>query len=109
MFGHEVDFLDTDAVFARDATAEFDAFFEDVVAGLDGFGHLLRIAFIVEDEGMDVPITGMKNVRDAQAVFFAGLPDELHDLRQFRARHSCNAKPRRGNLDLLPPGWCRRR
>ncbi len=86
LLGHEIDFFDADAVLTGHAAAEFDAFFEDFVADGDRIAHLLGIAFIVEDQGMDVTIAGMEDVRDAQAVFFAALANEAHDLGQLGAR-----------------------
>ena len=83
LFGHEIDFFDADAVFAGDAAAEFDAFFKDVIAGLDSFGDLFRIAFIVEDERMDVAVASVKDVRNAQIVFGAGGANEAHDFGKF--------------------------
>ena len=36
LLGHEIDFLDTDPVFTRDAAAQFDAFVEDVMSCGEG-------------------------------------------------------------------------
>ena len=83
LFGHEIDFFDADAVFAGDAAAEFDAFFMDVIAGLDSFGDLFRIAFIVEDKRMNVAVASVKDVRDPQIIFSAGCANEAHDFGKF--------------------------
>src|SRR6185437_9569899 len=80
-------FLHADAMLARDTAAELDALLENVVAGRQRAADLVRIAFIVKHQRMDVAIAGVKNVRNAQVIFFAHRTDELHDLRQLRTRH----------------------
>ena len=69
---HEIDFLDADAVLAGDASSECDAFVKDVVPGCDGSSDLIRIPLIIENEGMDVPISCMKDVGNTKIVSAAG-------------------------------------
>ena len=83
---HEVDFLDADAVFARDASSEFNAFVEDVVPCRNGSSDLIWIPLIIEDEGMDVAISCMKDVWNTKIVSATGLGNKLHDLWEFGSR-----------------------
>ena len=47
-FGHEIEFLDADAVLARHATTLFDALVEDFMARLQDTPYLVGIAFVEE-------------------------------------------------------------
>ena len=87
LFGHEIDFFHADPVLARDAPAEFNAFGQDVVAGLKSAPDLVRISFIVEDERMNIAVACVKDVGNSELIFAAAFADELHDLRQLRAWH----------------------
>ena len=68
---HEIDFLHADAVLARDAAAQLDALFQDLVAGGERAADLIRIAFIVKNQRMNVAVAGVKDVRNAQPVLLA--------------------------------------
>src|SRR5262245_20845799 len=84
---HEINFLHADPVLAGDAAAEFDALLQNVMSRLQRAPNLTRVAFVVKDQRMNVAVTSVKYVRDAQAVLCARGTDELHHLREFRARH----------------------
>mgnify|MGYP003704701163 CR=1 FL=1 len=78
----EIDLLDADTVFAGHTAAEVEAALENVVTGRDGAADLVGVAFVKQHERVDVAVAGMKDVRDAQAVFAARGADETHDVRQ---------------------------
>ena len=58
--------------------AELDAISNDFMRGGDGIFKLLCVARIVEDDGVQIAVAGMKNIADGEAVF---LPDELNLLQ----------------------------
>ena len=72
---------------AGDATAERDARLEDLVAGRQDARRLLAVALVEEDDRMDVAVTGMKDVADAQAMARADPLDTREDLGKPRPRH----------------------
>src|SRR6185295_15993997 len=78
--GHEIDFLDTNAVLAGDTAAEFDASREDFVPGGQRAADLAGVAFIVEDQRVEIAVAGVEDVRDAQAVAAAAIGDKAHHL-----------------------------
>ena len=84
---HEIYLFHTDAVLARHAAAEFNALVQNVVARRERAFHLIGIALIIQHQGMNIAVAGVKDIRDAQAVFPARRADEAHDLGQLRARH----------------------
>src|SRR5581483_643021 len=87
LFFHEIDFFDADAVLAGHAAAEFDALAQNVMSGGESTPHLVRIAFIIKHERMNVAVAGVENIRDAQPMPLTARADETHHLRQFAARH----------------------
>src|SRR5258705_11541807 len=66
---HQVALLDADAMFTGQHAAEFDADPQDI--GAEGF-RPLDLAWpvgIVQDQGMQVAVAGMKHIGDAEVVF----------------------------------------
>lgn len=85
-FVHEADFFDADAVFAGDAAAGGEAFVEDFIAGVENAADLLGVAFVEEQNRMNVAIAGVKNIDNANIVSLANFDDFLEDVRQLSAR-----------------------
>src|SRR5204862_4267373 len=83
---HEINLFDTNAVLAGNAAAEFNAFFQNVLARREGLRHLVRLAFIIKNQRMNIAVAGMKDIRDAQTKFLARALNETHDFRHSRAR-----------------------
>src|SRR5207253_2678855 len=65
-----------------------DALQQNIVASGERAADLIRLALIIKDERVNVAVACVENIRNAQSVFLAAEPDELHDLRQFGARHN---------------------
>src|SRR4029077_5336701 len=65
---HVVDLVAAHAVLARDAAAGSDARRHDVAAGIAHAFRLAVIAAIEADVGMEIPVTGMKDVADTQPI-----------------------------------------
>src|SRR5712691_856228 len=82
---HEVHFLEPDAVLARDGAADLGAHLHDLGAGGDDARLFARLARIVEDVRMQVAVTGVEDVADAQAVRADDLVDAPEHVRQLRA------------------------
>jgi hypothetical protein len=61
---HEVDFLHTDAVLACDTSSQTDAFRKDFMTGSENPLHLIRIALVEHENGVDVTISGMEDIAD---------------------------------------------
>jgi hypothetical protein len=74
-------------VLAGHAAPQFDAPRQNLVTGQDGAPNLIRIAFIKEDQRMNVAIPGMEYIGDSQSMAGRGLLDEAHDLRKLRPWH----------------------
>jgi hypothetical protein len=80
---HEFAFFHTDAVFAGEAAADFDAVADDFGRGLHGALELLVVADIVENDGMEVAIASVKDVADVEAELSADFLDATESLRKF--------------------------
>src|SRR5258708_6202735 len=85
--GHQVALLDADAMFAGQDAAELDAAAQDV--GAEGLSplHLAGLVGIVEDQGLQIAVAGMKHVGDAELIFFRKLADARQGLLQRAARN----------------------
>src|SRR5207237_5911155 len=81
------DLLHADAVLAGYAAAAADTLFQDLVASLEHALHLFLVAFVEEQDRVNVAIAGVKNVAHAQLILLADPLDLAEDVRQFRARH----------------------
>src|SRR5262245_35503674 len=62
---HEVDLLDTDAMLSCNASSKLDTLLQDVVACLQCVFYLNRIALVIKHQRMNVPVTGVEDIRDA--------------------------------------------
>ncbi len=85
---HEVALFDADAMFAGQHAAEFDAAAQDVGTERLGSLDLAGLVGVVEDQGMQIAVAGVKNVGDAKTVFFGEIADSRQRLRQRPARNS---------------------
>ena len=74
-------------MFSGDAATHVDAFVQDLVAREQHALDLFGVAFVEQQDRMDVAVAGVEDVDDADAVPRARLGDELQDLGQLRARH----------------------
>ena len=68
---HEFIFFHAHAVFAGQRATQLDTIAEDFMGSGDGVFKLPRIARIVEDDGMQVAVAGMKDIADGETVFLA--------------------------------------
>ena len=84
---HEMDLLDADAVFARHAAAAGQTRFEDFIARVQHAFDLLGMAFIEEQDRMDVAVARVEDVDDLDIVLRADLGDLPLNERQLRARY----------------------
>src|SRR5262249_17956985 len=69
--GHERHLLDADAVLACDAPPHRDALVEDLVARPQDALHLVGVALVEQQDGMDVPVPRVEDVGDADLVALA--------------------------------------
>src|SRR5436190_17828390 len=61
---HKIDFLDANAVFAGHTASQINAFLQNVHSCGYSIGNLVDVAFIIQDQRMDVAITSVENIRD---------------------------------------------
>src|SRR6185437_13080868 len=76
-----------DAVFTRQAAAEFDAKFQYGFARHLSAVGVARLVGVVEDQGVQVAVAGVKNIGDLEVVFGADLADARQGVRQLRQRN----------------------
>ena len=69
LHAHAVEFFDAHAVFAGDRAAHGHAGFEDVGTKEFAAAHLLGVAGVKQNEGVQVAVSGVKDVGAAQLVF----------------------------------------
>ncbi len=62
LLSHEIDFLRANAVLAGHAAAQCDAFIQNVISSLQCAFNLIGIAFIIQDQRMNIPVAGMKYI-----------------------------------------------
>src|SRR5882724_9985252 len=81
-FRHQIALLDADAMFAGQDAAKLDATAQDV--GAEGFRplHLAGLVGVVEDQGMQIAVAGVKHVGDAETVLLRKLADAREGFRQ---------------------------
>ena len=72
-------------MFAGHAAAEFDAFAEDLVARFEDSFDLFGVAFVEQQDRVDVAVSRVKDVDDAETVSLPARDDELQNLRQLGA------------------------
>src|SRR5260370_37810471 len=75
-------------VLAGERTADLHAIADDFGGGFEGAFELRGITRIVEDDGMQVAVAGVKNIADLKAVLLADLLDAAQRLRKFRTRNN---------------------
>ncbi len=78
---HQVPLLDADTMLARETAAHLDAEPQDLGACFFGFGSLLRLVGVIHDQGMQVAIAGMEDVRNFEAMALADLGDAVEHVR----------------------------
>src|SRR5579863_3475362 len=83
--GHLGHLFDSDTVLAGQTAAHFDACLQDVAAGLDRAPGLIGVALIVEHDRMDIAVTGVEHVADANVVAVADGDNRAQDVGQSRA------------------------
>src|SRR6267143_2986870 len=84
---HELGLFHADAVFAGERAADFEAVADDFGGGLHGTFELGGIARVVEDDGMQIAITGVEDVADLKTELRADFLDAAESLRKFRTRN----------------------
>src|SRR3989442_597860 len=72
----------------RHEFALFHAIADDLGGGFEGAFELRGIPGIVEDDGVQVAVAGVKNIADLKAVLLADLLDAAQRLRKFRTRNN---------------------
>src|SRR6266702_7631162 len=85
---HELALFHADAVLAGERPADFHAIADDFGGGFEGAFELRGIPRIVEDDGMEIAVAGVKNIADLKAVLLADLLDAAQRLRKFRTRNN---------------------
>src|SRR5262249_9349702 len=85
---HELHLLDADAMFAGHTAAQANALVEDLVAGHEHALDLFLIALVEQQDWMDIPIAGVKDVGDAKVMPLSDLHDMAENFRQFGAGHN---------------------
>src|SRR5262249_59422909 len=70
-----------------DAATEGDAGLEDLAPGRQHRLHLVGVALVEEQDGVDVAVAGVEDVADAEPVALAGAGDRAQDVGDARARH----------------------
>ena len=73
---HELDLFDANTMFARDASAELDAFGKYLVARCDDSFGLFWNSFIEQKDRVHVAISGVKDVCDPYIMSFRDFANE---------------------------------
>ena len=82
---HEADLFDANPVLARHAASTIQTLLKDFMAGGDDALGLFGIAFVKQQDRMDVTIARVKNIHDANVMLAADFGDALQDMRQLGA------------------------
>ncbi len=84
---HGFHFFEADPVLARDGAAQRHAGLHDLPAGLVHPLELIRVARVEQDQGVQVPVAGVKDVAVLEAVALHDLGDLRQGIGQQGARH----------------------
>jgi hypothetical protein len=84
--GHEFALFHANAVLSGETAANLNAVANDCGGSLEGALVLLRVARIVEHDGVEIAITGVKDVADSKAELLTDLLNAAQSLREFGAR-----------------------
>src|SRR6266478_1156773 len=84
---HELGLFHADPMFAGERAADFEAVTDDFGRGLHGAFELGGIAGIVEDDGVQIAVTGVENVADLKTEVRTDFLDATEGLRKFRTRN----------------------
>src|SRR3954447_13023008 len=79
---HQVALLDADAVLAREAAANLDAEFENILAGRFGLLQLARLVDVEHDIRMQVTVTRMEDSGHLETVAMTDLVDATEHKRE---------------------------
>ena len=72
---------------AGQAAAHLDAGLENLAADFDRAPHLVRVAFVVEHDRMDIAVAGVEDIADREPIEAAEHRDHAQNVGQPRARH----------------------
>ena len=78
---HKTDLFNADSVFTSHASTEINTFAQNFIAGLQDLGDLFFVAFIKEQDGMDISIPRVKHIDDSKTVPLAAGDNKLQDFR----------------------------
>ncbi len=67
---HAVNFLHTHTVFTRDGAADSDTQVENLGAEFLGPSEFIRLVGVIQNQRMQIAVTGMENIGDPQLVLF---------------------------------------
>src|SRR6266850_3125352 len=81
---HELGLFHADAVFSGERAADFEAVTDDFGRGLHGAFELGGVPRIVEDDGMQIAVTGVENVANLKTELRADFLDAPKGLRKLR-------------------------
>jgi hypothetical protein len=84
--GHEADFFHANAVLAGDAAAAADAFIQNLMTGRQHSPHLVGVALIEQQYGVNVAVAGMENVADANLMLGTDPLNLAENVRQLSSR-----------------------
>jgi len=81
---HELGLFHADTVFSGERAADFETVADNFGGGLHGAFELRGVARIVEDDGVEIAVAGVKDVADLKTELRPDLPDAAKSLREFR-------------------------
>ncbi len=84
---HEVDFFHADAVLSGDAAAAPDAFIQNLMTSSQYSFHLVGMALIEQQNGVNVAVAGMENVADANLMLGADPLNLAENVGQLSSRY----------------------
>ncbi len=83
---HQITLLDPDAVFAGQHAADLNAEPQDVSAEFFRRFQFARLVGVIHDQGMQIAVASMKDIRHPQAIAHRHLGHTFEDQRQLTAR-----------------------
>jgi hypothetical protein len=86
--GHRLALFESDAVLARNRTAQIDRHAQDLVAGFDHGRNLFLISLVIADQRVQITVTGMEDIGHGEVMVSRNAFDGVERSRERAAPHA---------------------